>query len=119
MTEHDKLLYRYLKKFNDKNKHSEIHHTTIDGVKYFIKVVGKTKKEHMKNEIETLKELSTIFPMYNEYLIAYKEYEDRCAIMLKYIEGEDLKNLLDKDCSKNMVLSLYRMLFTKLKIFMI
>lgn len=57
--------------------------------------------------------------MYNEYLIAYKEYEDRCAIMLKYIEGEDLKNLLDKDCSKNMVLSLYRMLFTKLKIFMI
>ena len=62
MTEHDKLLYRYLKKFNDKNKHSEIHHTTIDGVKYFIKVVGKTKKEHMKNEIETLKELSTVIP---------------------------------------------------------
>jgi serine/threonine protein kinase len=117
MDQYDKLLYRYIKKFDDKNKHSEIHTTVIDGTKYFIKVVGKTKKEHMKNEIKSLKELANIFPMYNEYFITYKEHEDRCAIMLKYIEGEDLKNLLDKDCSKNMILSLYRMLFTKLKNF--
>jgi hypothetical protein len=50
----DAILQKYIKKFNDKNKHSETHDITIDGIRYFVKVVGKTKKEHMKNEINTL-----------------------------------------------------------------
>ena len=111
------VLHKYIKNFDDENKHSETHDIVIDNVKYFIKVVGKTKREHMKNEIHSLKELASIFPMYKDYFVAYKEDATHCAIMLKYIEGEDLKCLIDKKCDKNMVLCLYRMLFTKLQMF--
>ena len=52
------ILRKYIKKFDDENKHSETHDAIIDGVKYFIKVVGKTKKEHMKNEIKSLRDLT-------------------------------------------------------------
>lgn len=112
-----RILKKYVKKFNDENKHSETHDIVIEDVKYFIKVVGKNKKEHMKNEINSLKELATIFPMYKNYLVDSFEDENHCAIMLKYIEGEDLKSLLSKKCDKNMVLCLYRMLFTKIQMF--
>ena len=117
MSELEKVLKKYIKSFNNDNKHSETHDIIIEDVKYFIKVVGKTKKEHMKNEIKSLKELADIFPMYKDYFVAFKETTDHCAIMLKYIEGEDLKSLLDKDCTKNMVMCLYRMLFTKIQMF--
>lgn len=113
----DAILQKYIKKFNDKNKHSETHDITIDGIRYFVKVVGKTKKEHMKNEINTLQELAQIFPMYRNYFVASKEDDTHCAILLRYIEGEDLKFLLDTECSLKMVLCLYRMLFKKLLFF--
>ena len=89
----------------------------IDGKRYFIKVVGKTKKEHMKNEIKTLQELAEIFPMYKDYFVASKEDDTHCAILLRYIEGEDLKYLLDTNCSYKMIICLYRMLFKKLLFF--
>jgi serine/threonine protein kinase len=111
------ILQKYIKKFDDDNKHSETHDAVIDGVKYFIKVVGKTKKEHMKNEIKSLRDLADIFPMYHNYFVDSAEDKDHCAILLRYIEGEDLKCLLDKKCSKSMVICLYRMLFTKLQMF--
>lgn len=113
----DTILNHYIKKFNDDNKHSETYDKQIDGIKYFIKVVGKTKKEHMKNEINSLKELADIFPLYKDYFVTYKEDKDHCAIMLKYIEGEDLKCLLSQEFDMNMTLCLYRMLFTKLQMF--
>ena len=52
MSSFDNILQQYIKKFNNKNKHSETHDTMIDGKRYFIKVVGKTKKEHMKKSIK-------------------------------------------------------------------
>jgi len=112
-----KILKKYIKKFNDENKHSETHDVILDNVKYFIKVVGKNKKEHMQNEICSLKELANIFPMYRDYFVDSYEDKDHCAIMLKYIEGEDLKPLLSKKCDLKMVTCLYRMLFTKLQMF--
>jgi serine/threonine protein kinase len=117
MSEFQRILKKYIKKFNDENKHSETHDIVIDNVKYFIKVVGEVKKEHMKNEIKSLKELANLFPMYKDYFVDYREDETHCAIMLKYIEGEDLKSLLSKKCDKIMIICLYRMLFTKLQMF--
>ena len=111
------ILMDYIKQFDDSNKHSETHDVVIEGIKYFIKVVGKTKKEHMINEIQSLRELANLFPMYKDYFIAHREDDNHCAIMLKYIEGEDLKCLLDKPCDQKMILCLYRMLFTKLQMF--
>jgi len=117
MSEFQRILQKCIKKFDNENKHSETHDIVIGNVKYFIKVVGKNKKEHMKNEINSLTELANIFPMYKNYFVDSFEDKDHCAIMLKYIEGEDLKSLLSKKCDKNMVLCLYRMLFTKLQMF--
>jgi serine/threonine protein kinase len=115
--EFDKILETYITNFDNKNKHSETHDIIIKKSKYFIKVVGKAKKEHMKNEISSLKELAHIFPIYKDYFVAFKEDKEHCAIMLKYIEGEDLKSLLSEKFDKKMVLCLYRMLFTKLQMF--
>lgn len=114
-----RALQKCIKKFDESNKHSETHDIEINGCKYFIKVVGKNKKEHMKNEINSLKELAEIFPMYKDYLVDSLEDETHCAIMLKYIEGEDLKSLLSSDCkcTLKMIICLYRMLFTKLQMF--
>jgi len=117
MSEFQKVLKKFIKLFDDKNKHSETHNIIIKDTKYFVKVVGKTKKEHMKNEISTLNELAKIFPMYKGYFIDCLETENNCAIILKYIEGEDLKSLLSKEFDEEMVLCLYKMLFTKLVTF--
>lgn len=117
MSSFDSILHNYIKKFNDKNKHSETHETILDGKRYFVKVVGATKKEHMKNEIKSLQELAQIFPMYRDYFVASKEDDTHCAILLRYIEGNDLKFLLNTECNTKMVLCLYRMLCTKLLFF--
>ena len=109
-----KILKRYINQFDPKNKNSETHDVTIDDQKYFIKVVGKTKKEHMKNEVNTLHELASIFSMYEGYFIDFLETDNNCAIILKYIEGEDLKSLLSKEFDEKMVLCLYKMLFMKI-----
>ena len=53
--EFDEILETYIENFDNKNKHSETHDVKIGKMKYFIKVVGKAKKEHMKNEIASLK----------------------------------------------------------------
>jgi serine/threonine protein kinase len=113
----EKVLNKYISKFDDKNKHSEIHFPIINGEKYFVKVVGKNKKEHMKNEVKSLKELSKMFLMYKNYLVAFKEEENHFAIMLRYIEGEDLKSLLKHDFDIPTIICLYKMLLAKLRIF--
>lgn len=113
----EKILQKSIKNFDDKNKHSETYDIIIKNSKYFIKVVGKTKKEHMKNEIYSLKELAEIFPIYKDYFVSFKEDKDHCAIILKYMDGQDLKSLLYEKFDKKMTLCLYKILYTKIQTF--
>jgi len=113
----DDILRKYIKEFDASNKHSEIYKPIINGHPYFIKVVGENKKEHMKNEVKSIKELAKIFPMYRDYLIAFVEEKNNCALMLRYIDGEDLKTLFNYPLTEKDIICLYKMLLIKIKFF--
>ena len=112
------FLKNELEQFIRDKKKIETKHVTINGKSYFLKMVGKDKKEHMKNEIESFDKLKMI-PFYNDYFVSSLTLKNSTAILLKYIEGENMEILLKKKCKLELsvLLSLYQLLLIKIKKF--
>ena len=114
----DKIMDESIDSFNRDSSQTQIFFPIIDHKKYFLKVAGKNRSKYSQNEIKSLKKLKNISPFYRNYYITSKTKNDKTAILLNYIEGEDLSFLMNsKKLSLDSLLKLYKILLQKVKIY--
>ena len=114
----NKIMDESIDSFNRDSSQTQIFFPVIDHKKYFLKVAGKNRSKYTQNEIKSLKKLQKISPFYRNYYITSKNRNDKTAILLKYIEGEDLSFLMNsKKLSLQSLLKLYKTLLRKIKIY--
>jgi serine/threonine protein kinase len=105
-----------LKNFKEKKTFSEKKKVMIEAQPYFLKMAGKSRQEQMKNEIKSFDKLKKI-SFYKDYFITSITKGNKTAILLKYIKSKNLEFLFQCDLDEITLLSLYKCLLEKLKIF--
>lgn len=114
----NKMMDESIDSFNRDSSQTQIFFPIIDHKKYFLKVAGKNRSKYSQNEISSLKKLKKISPFYRNYYIASKTKDEKTAILLRYIEGEDLSFLMSsKKLSLQSLVKLYKTLLRKIKIY--
>lgn len=114
----NKIMDESIDSFNRDSSQTQIFFPIIDHKKYFLKVAGKNRSKYSENEIKSLKKLQKISPFYQNYYIASKTKDEKTALLLKYIEGEDLSFLMSsKKLSLHSLIKLYKTLLRKIKVY--
>ena len=114
----NKIMDESIDSFNRDSSQTQIFCPIIDNKKYFLKVAGKNRSKYSQNEINSLKKLQKISPFYRNYYIASKTKDEKNALLLKYIDGEDLSFLMSsKKLTLKSLIKLYKTLLRKIKVY--
>jgi serine/threonine protein kinase len=114
----EKLVDDCILLFEKDSSQTQIFYPELNGKKYFVKVGGPDRAKYLINEIKSLKKIKDISPFYKNYYIGYKEKDEKVAIILKYVSGIDLQNLLkSRKMDTNSIINLYKILLKKIKLF--
>lgn len=91
----------------------------INGQKYFIKVCGETRGKYKNNEVDALQCLSKISPFYRDYFIGSLDKDGKTAILLKYIDGTDMYEMIRGRAKWDMsfLVKLYKLLLSKIRVY--
>lgn len=112
-------LQNAISQFSRKESQTQIFTPTVDGKKYFIKVSGKDRGKYKDNEIETLEFLSKKSPFYSDYFITSMTKDNKSAILLKYVEGTDMYEMIHskEKWSQEFLIKLYKILLAKVRFY--
>jgi serine/threonine protein kinase len=104
--------------FEKESSQTQIFYPELNDKKYFVKVGGPDRAKYLLNEIESLKKIKNVSPFYKNYYIGHKKKDGKVAIMLKYVSGIDLQNLLkSRKMNTGSIINLYKILLKKIKLF--
>lgn len=117
--EYKKELEKAISEFSRKDNQTQIFTPLINGVKHFIKVSGKERGKYKDNEIESLNFLSKQSSFYSDYFITSMTKDGKSAILLKYIEGTDMYDMIHtkEKWSQEFLIKLYKILLTKVRFY--
>lgn len=105
--------------FDKNERQTQTSSTTVNGVKYFIKVCGQQRGKYQNNEIDSLKCLAKFSPFYSDYFIGNMTKDGKTAILLKYIEGTDMYEMVRSQTkwSVEFLVKLYKILLSKIRVY--
>lgn len=112
------LLDDCITSFSKESTQTQIFFPEHNGKKYFVKVSGPDRARFLLNEVNSLKKIRDISPFYKNYFIGCAKKDGKVGIMLKYVSGIDLQELLKSRKLKiDSIINLYKILLKKIKLF--
>lgn len=114
-----KELEKAIDSFSRNDNQTETFFPIINGKKYFIKVAGKLRGKYKDNEVDSLIYLSKISSFYSKYYISSMSKDGKTAILLEYIEGTDMYEMLktNEKWSEEFLIKLYKLLLSKVRFY--
>lgn len=114
-----KELYKAIDAFSRDENQTQTSTPVIDGVKYFIKVCGNKRGKYKNNEVDALKCLCTFSDFYRDYYIGSVEKNGKTAILLKFIDGTDMYDMIryPHKWDLDFLVKMYKLLLSKIRVF--
>ena len=108
-----------IQRFNREERQTQTSSCTVEGKKYFIKVCGKERGKYQDNEVNALRCLAAFSPFYADYFIGSVRLKGRTGLVLRFIEGTDLYDLVrsKQKWSVEGLINLYELLLSKIRVY--